>query len=597
MLPEHKSAISSAISSALVKAFLPLAEFAALPVDEQPSIQLELPKQAQHGDISCNIAMQLVKLLKKPPRIIAQDIITALDTSLQTLVDDIQIAGAGFINFYLNQTTKTQVLNRILQPKLPFGFTNDTTQNIILEFVSANPTGPLHIGHGRQAALGDVLAELLHTQGIRVHKEFYYNDAGVQIETLARSVQSRLKGLTPQHSDWPANAYNGEYIQDIADAFQQKACIHVQDMGSIQANGDITDINNIRRFAVAYLRQEQDTDLQAFGLKFDHYYLESSLYSDGKVQDVVETLQNLGACYRTQDEKGNALWLKTTDYGDDKDRVMQKSDGSYTYFVPDIAYHLSKFKRGFEHAINIQGFDHHGTTARVRAGLQALKMDIPKDFITYILHKMVTVMRDGEEVKISKRAGSYVTLRDLIEWSGGAMDGTNTMSTSEKQAVWQKGRDAVRFFLLSRKADSEFVFDINLALQQNDENPVYYVQYAHARICSILQKAEQEGYVWHVQQNAWPSTHMLTHESELALLRHLSCYPDMLAESAQNHAPHNLSFYARDLAGFFHAFYNSCKIIQPDQDVLYARLVLIQAVQSVLQSVLTILGISAPIHM
>ncbi len=347
----------------------------------------------------------------------------------------------------------------------------------MVEFVSANPTGPLHVGHGRQGALGDAMAALLQSQGFDVTREFYYNDAGVQIANLALSVQARAKGFKPGDAAWPESAYNGDYIADIAADFLAQKTVAASDGEPVTASGDADDLESIRKFAVTYLRHEQDLDLQAFGVRFDNYYLESSLYADGKVDATVEALVAAGQTY----EQDGALWLRTTDYGDDKDRVMKKSDGTYTYFVPDVAYHVSKWQRGFGQAINVQGSDHHGTIARVRAGLQALDIGIPRGYPDYVLHKMVTVMKNGEEVKISKRAGSYVTLRDLIEWSAGdaadAADGARDLT---------RGRDAVRFFLISRKADTEFVFDVDLARAQSDENPVYYVQYAHARICSVL---------------------------------------------------------------------------------------------------------------
>jgi arginyl-tRNA synthetase len=446
----------------------------------------------------------------------------------------------------------------------------------MIEFVSANPTGPLHVGHGRQAALGDALANLLATQGIKVHREFYYNDAGVQIANLALSVQARLQGLKPGDANWPEQAYNGEYIAEIASAF--KASPDYQE-----------DLESIRKFAVAYLRNEQDIDLKTFGVKFDCYYLESSLYTDGSVNQIVQDLQTIGKTYEAE----GALWLKTTDDGDDKDRVMRKSDGSFTYFVPDVAYHTSKWNRGFEKVINVQGSDHHGTIARVRSGLQGVAQkrgwDIPKTYPDYVLHKMVTVMRHGEEVKISKRAGSYVTVRDLIEWSGGV---TPEMTPEERELALQRGRDAVRFFLISRKADTEFVFDVDLALAQNDENPVFYVQYAHARISSILQ---QWGGKTADLINADLS--LLQSKASDHLLRRLAEYPEVLTNAAAELAPHALAFYLRDLAGDFHTFYNADRVLVDDEPLKLARLALLSATRQVLQNGLRVLGVSAPAKM
>ena len=452
----------------------------------------------------------------------------------------------------------------------------------MIEFVSANPTGPLHVGHGRQAALGDALANLLATQGIRVHREFYYNDAGVQIANLALSVQARLDGLKPGDPHWPEQAYNGEYIADIAQAFKGSPA----DVSSASAEDRL---ETIRQFAVAYLRNEQDIDLKIFGVQFDCYYLESSLYTDGSVTQIVQDLNQVGKTYESE----GALWLNTTVDGDDKDRVMRKSDGSFTYFVPDVAYHTSKWQRGFEKVINVQGSDHHGTIARVRSGLQGVAQKrgwtIPKAYPDYVLHKMVTVMRNGEEVKISKRAGSYVTVRDLVEWSGGV---TDEMNEAERALALQRGRDAVRFFLISRKADTEFVFDIDLALQQNDENPVFYVQYAHARICSILQQ-------WGGQASELMAADLSLLDSKAAdhLLRRLAEYPEMLATAATELAPHALAFYLRDLAGDFHTFYNADRVLVDDPALKLARLALLSATRQVLQNGLKLLGVSAPAKM
>jgi arginyl-tRNA synthetase len=443
----------------------------------------------------------------------------------------------------------------------------------MIEFVSANPTGPLHVGHGRQAALGDALANLLESQGVEVHREFYYNDAGAQIHNLAVSVQARLRGLNPQSPSWPEQAYNGEYIADIAQAYSEN-------------KSDPNDLEAIRQFAVAYLRKEQDIDLNTFGVRFDQFYLESSLYTDGSVEKIIKDLKEIDKTYEAE----NALWLRTTIDGDDKDRVMRKSDGSYTYFVPDVAYHINKWSRGFEKVINVQGSDHHGTIARVRSGIQGVAQKrnwpIPSSYPDYVLHKMVTVMRDGQEVKLSKRAGSYVTLRDLIEWSGGV---SAAMTQAERDLALQRGRDAVRFFLISRKADTEFVFDVNLALQQNDENPVFYVQYAHARICSILQQ-------WGGSETELLHANLGLLESKAAdhLLRRLSEYPEVLANAANDLAPHAVAFYLRDLAGDLHTFYNADRVLVDDAQLKLARLALLSACRQVIENGLKILGVSAP---
>jgi len=422
----------------------------------------ENPKVAAHGDYACTAAMQLAKALKSNPRQLAQQLVDALlaTPAYAQWVDALEIAGPGFLNVKLKAAAKQQIVREVLEAGACFGQQPAKEQRVLVEFVSANPTGPLHVGHGRQAALGDAICNLFQTQGWNVHREFYYNDAGVQIQTLANSTQLRAKGFKPGDAEWPDAAYNGDYIQDIADDFLARKTVKADDR-EFTASGDVDDLDGIRQFAVAYLRHEQDLDLKAFQVKFDHYYLESSLYTSGRVEQAVNKLIDAGKTY----EQDGALWLRSTDYGDDKDRVMRKSDGGYTYFVPDVAYHITKFERGFGKVINIQGTDHHGTIARVRAGLQAANVGIPEGYPDYVLHTMVRVVKGGEEVKISKRAGSYVTLRDLIEWTS---------------------KDAVRFFLLSRKPDTEYTFDVDLAIQQNNDNPVFYVQYAHARICSVL---------------------------------------------------------------------------------------------------------------
>lgn len=545
--------------------------------DLTPNIVLERPRDPSHGDIACNIAMQLAKPLKTNPRELATRLVAALLAEPQAagLVESADVAGPGFINLRVAASAKQSVVRTILETGAAFGRgSSGAGHHAIIEFVSANPTGPLHVGHGRQAALGDALSALFESQGHEVTREFYYNDAGVQIATLANSVQARARGFKPGDAEWPESAYNGDYIQDIADDFLAKKTVSASDGEPATASGDVNDIESIRRFAVTYLRNEQDRDLQAFGVKFDNYYLESSLYSDGKVEAAVQALVDAGVTY----EQDGALWLKTTDYGDDKDRVMRKSDGTYTYFVPDVAYHIQKFRRGFDQAINIQGSDHHGTIARVRAGLQAVNIGIPQGYPDYVLHKMVTVMKNGEEVKISKRAGSYVTVRDLIEWSG---NGDIT-----------RGRDAVRFFLISRKADTEFVFDVDVALKTSDENPVYYVQYAHARICSVL--AQWGG---DESQLAGVDLAPLTAPREATLLNTLSAYPEMLERAKAELGPHQVAFYLRELAGELHSYYNAERVLVDDEAVKMARLALMAATRQVLRNGLALIGVSAPAKM
>ena len=524
----------------------------------------ESPKQAAHGDLACTAAMQLAKPLKKNPRELAQALIDALSrrSAAQQWVDAMEIAGPGFINLRLKAAAKQAVVGAVLAGGASFGHQSAQAKQVMVEFVSANPTGPLHVGHARQAALGDALCNLFETQGWKVQREFYYNDAGVQIATLANSTQARIKGLKPGDAGWPEPAYNGDYIADIAADFMAKKTVKADDR-EFTASGQPDDLDGIRQFAVAYLRHEQDLDLQAFSVRFDHYFLESSLYTSHRVEQTVARLVASGKTF----EEGGALWLRTTDYGDDKDRVMRKSDGTYTYFVPDVAYHLDKFERGFAKAINIQGTDHHGTIARVRAGLQASGMGIPRGYPDYVLNTMVRVMRGGAEVKISKRAGEYVTLRDLIDWTS---------------------KDAVRFFLISRKADTEFTFDVDLALKQNDENPVFYVQYAHARINSVLAQRPDADL-----RSADVS--LLSAPSEIALMLKLGDYPEMLARAAADLAPHDVAFYLRDVAGAFHSYYAAERFLVDDNaELTRARLALLAATRQVLRNALAVLGVSAP---
>ena len=533
----------------------------------------ESPKVAAHGDLATTAAMQLAKPLKLNPRQLAENLKAELlsQAAFQRWVDAIEIAGPGFINIRLKPESKQEIVREVLGQGAQFGYQASNGQRMLVEFVSANPTGPLHVGHGRQAALGDAICNLFTTQGWDVHREFYYNDAGVQIHTLANSTQLRAKGFKPGDECWPVDPenpaskafYNGDYIQDIADDFLAKKTVAADDR-SYTASGDVEDLESIRNFAVAYLRHEQDKDLQAFNLKFDEYYLESSLYTSGRVDQTVSKLVANGKTY----DKDGALWLKSTDYGDDKDRVMRKQDGSYTYFVPDVAYHIAKWERGFTKVVNIQGTDHHGTIARVRAGLQAANVGIPLGYPDYVLHTMVRVVKGGEEVKIGKRAGGYITLRDLIEWTS---------------------KDAVRFFLLSRKPDTEYTFDVDLAVAKNNDNPVYYVQYAHARISSVL--AAWGGDVATLQG---VDLSALQSPQAQALMLLLAKYPEMLTAAANDEAPHDVTFYLRELAACYHSYYDAERILVDDEAVKLARLALVAATAQVLHNGLAVLGVSAP---
>lgn len=542
----------------------------ALASENLPAVTIGYTTNDDHGDFACNIAMQLAKAEKKGPRQVAEIILANIDDQDQLLAK-VEIAGPGFINFFIAPSAWHRCLLEIESIGTGYGRTDSgKKQKVQVEFVSANPTGPLHIGHGRGAAIGDALCRILDASGWDVTREFYYNDAGAQISNLALSVQARCLGIEPDDPRWPADGYQGEYIKDVAKAYLERDTVTASDQ-QITATGDPQDLEAIRHFAVAYLRREQDQDLAAFDVAFDVYTLESSLYTDGKVESTVQQLIANNHTY----EKDGALWLRTTDFGDDKDRVMRKADGGYTYFVPDVAYHLAKWERGFTRVINEQGADHHSTITRVRAGLQALDKGIPKGWPEYVLHQMVTVLRGGEEVKISKRAGSYVTLRDLID---------------------EVGRDATRFFFIMRKPDSQLVFDIDLAKQQSNDNPVYYVQYAHARICSIFENAADKGYSVPTRPQL-DRLQQLTSPEELKLVKMLANLPDTVDEAASQFEPHKLVYYLNELAGLFHSFYNKNRVISEELELTEARLYLLSCTRLVLKNTLDILGITAPERM
>jgi arginyl-tRNA synthetase len=591
MLTEHKNRLAALFAQAASELCRASGDDLAL-----PEVVLDRPRQASHGDLACNLALQLARPLKGAPAKIAQQLaarVRELDLAegAGALIEALEVAGPGFINIRLCDDARRQVIGRVLSLGEAFG-RGDRGEGrpVVVEFVSANPTGPLHVGHGRQAALGDALSALLEADGWKVTREFYYNDAGAQIDNLARSVQARARGIATDDPSFPADGYRGEYIADIAGDYLACATVSAERVEPVTASGNPDDLDAIRRFAVACLRREQEIDLRAFGVRFDNYFLESSLYADGRVQRAVDALIAAGKTF----EEGGALWLRSTDYGDDKDRVMRKSDGGYTYFVPDVAYHLNKWQRGFQRAINVQGSDHHGTIARVRAGLQALGAGIPAGYPDYVLHKMVTVMRGGEEVKISKRAGSYVTLRDLINWSGELRDEAGSLTGHDEQ----RGRDAVRYFLVSRKADSEFVFDVDLALARGDENPVYYVQYAHARLCSVL--AQWGGDAAALAGRAAAATldlSTLVSPREFALLARMAELPQRIGEAVDELAPHALAYYLKDLAAEIHAYYNAERVLVDDEATRQARLALVLAARQVLRNGLALLGVSAPDRM
>jgi len=523
---------------------------------------IERPRDPSFGDWATNAAMVLAKPLRKKPRDIAEALVREIDRGRAGL-SAAEIAGPGFINFRVATGSIAKGLTALVVAGERFGTsTTGANKPVNVEFVSANPTGPLHVGHGRQAALGDAIASLLRNTGWVVTREFYYNDAGAQIENLAASVQARVRELAGREAAIPEGGYHGEYIRDIAQRYVE----------TYPSDQFAEDLETVRRFAVEELRKEQDRDLQAFGVKFDVYYLESSLYADSKVEETIARLKNAGHTY----EQDGALWLRTTDYGDDKDRVVLRSKekgGMPTYFVPDVAYHITKWQRGFTRSINVQGADHHSTVTRVRGGLQAVDMGIPQGYPEYVLHQMVTVMRGGEEVKISKRAGSYVTVRDLVD---------------------EVGRDAVRYFFLMRKGDSQLVFDVDLARSQSDENPVYYIQMAHARMSGIFRVGEIDAATITGQDS---DLSVLALPEEQELIKSLLDYPRLVQDAADALEPHRVATYLHDLAGKAHQWYHKAHVLNEPDAITKARLVLARATQIVLRNGLSLLGISAPDRM
>lgn len=562
----YSLAMKEQLSRLISQALDSLVDQGALPGGSPHQIQIDRTRDPSHGDLASNIALTLAKAAGKNPRELAALICAALPPA--RFLARTEIAGPGFINFFLSEASNQSVIREILQQGEAYGCSDaGQGRKVQVEYVSANPTGPLHVGHGRGAAVGDCICRLLEASGWAVTREFYYNDAGQQINNLALSVQARCKGLRPDHPDWPEDGYRGDYISDVAQAYLRGDRIDASDQ-HVDSSADPEKLDDIRRFAVAYLRREQDLDLQAFAVHFDNYFLESSLYDDGEVGATVQRLVSCGHTY----ELDGALWLRTTDFGDDKDRVMRKSDGGYTYFLPDVAYHLNKWQRGFERVINEQGADHHSTVTRVRAGLQALESGIPSGWPEYVLHQMVTVMRDGEEVKLSKRAGSYVTLRDLID---------------------EVGRDATRYFLAARAPNSQLTFDINLATSQSNDNPVYYIQYAHARACSVMRKLEEQAWEW-FPESALAQLDQLVEEHEKALLRQLARYPEVVAGAAGASEPHTVATYLRELAADFHTWYNAHKMLVEDPALRNARVALCEAVRQVVANGLGLLGVSAP---
>lgn len=535
----------------------------------EADVQLERPRDASHGDLATNVALTLARTLKRSPREIADEIAERLDLDRAGVVG-VEVAGPGFLNFRLASGAVASAVSEILEADAEFGRSDiGGGADVMVEFVSANPTGPLHLGHGRQAALGDAIASLLDWTGWSVHREFYYNDSGRQMDLLALSVRARYRQALGKDEPLPEDGYRGEYVKDVAEAL-------VDDVGETYLDDDSQEaLDAIRVHAVRMLREEQDRDLGEFRVRFDEYFLESSLYEGGLVDQTIEDLRSTGLVY----EKDDATWLETSKFGDQKDRVMVRGNGQPTYFLPDVAYHMTKWTRGYQRVINVQGSDHHGTVDRVRAGLQAL--GLPAGYPEYVLHQMVRVEKDGEEVKFSKRAGSGMTLRELYE---------------------QVGVDVTRYFFQMRKPDAHLLFDMDVALDQSDKNPVYKVQYAHARMCSIFRKAELDP----AQIDAaGVDLSVLGHDLELELIKELGDFPAIIERAARDAAPHVVCDYLEQSAGAANSWYHAgnpsrhpeLAVLTDDPMLRNARLALARAVQIVLRNGLTLLGIDAPEEM
>lgn len=529
------------------------------------SFRMERPKDPTHGDWASNVALALASRLRRPPRQIAEELAQRLG-ALEG-VDRIEVAGPGFLNFRLGAGEVGDALRRILHENRRYGRADEGRgRRIMVEFVSANPTGPLHLGHGRQAALGDAIANLLEWTGWDVHREFYFNDAGRQMDRLAESVRARLVQAQGGDEPVPEGGYLGEYVAEIAQALLAE-CADKQATPSLDA---------MRLFAVARLRKEQEADLEAFRVRFDEFYPETRLYDDGRVDATIRALDATGLAYRAD----GALWLRTTRFGDQKDRVMVKRDGSPTYFLPDVAYHMSKWERGFRHVVNVQGSDHHSTVDRVRAGLQALGR--PEGYPEYVLHQMVTVERGGEEVRFSKRAGSYATLADLVA---------------------ETGVDVARYFFLMRRPEAHLTFDLDVALDQSDQNPVYKVQYAHARLCRLERLAEASRV--DADPEAEADLSRLTAPPEHELAAHLTEFPAFLARAAAQRAPQVLCGYLEKTAGLANSWYQAghpsrrpdLAALSDDPVLRAARMTLARATRIVLRNGLAVLGVSAPHEM
>ncbi|MDX2494225.1 MAG: arginine--tRNA ligase [Desulfuromusa sp.] len=523
-------------------------------------VQLEIPKNPEHGDFSTNLAMTLAKPERKAPRKIAEILVTALQGT--SLCDKIEIAGPGFINFRLAATCWYEVLDQIMQQDEKYGYSQvGAGKKIQVEFVSANPTGPLHIGHGRGAVVGDAVAAVLQAAGFEVQREYYVNDAGNQVLTLGRSILLRLRELQGDIIEFPEDGYQAAYIVDLAAKYRSE-------QGELNDVAEAEAIASCSRFGIVEILKWIEADLKSFGIHFDHWFSEQNLYDQGMVDQELLKLKEKGLSF----EEDGALWLRTTEYGDDKDRVLIKSDGSYTYFASDVAYHMEKFDRGFDQVIDVWGADHHGYIPRMKAMLAGLGH--PPEALEVLLIQMVNLLRDGKPFIMGKRSGNFITLKEVID---------------------EVGCDACRFFFLMRRCDSQLDFDLELAKQQSSDNPVYYVQYAHARVCSINRNAAESGI--EQLQSGQVDYSRLELAEELALVKQLARFPETVVGAALSYEPHRIIFYLQDLAAQFHSYYNRHRVLVDDPATTRARLCLVNSVRIVLANALQMLGMSAPERM
>ncbi|MCH4503543.1 arginine--tRNA ligase [Staphylococcus haemolyticus] len=548
IIEKVKSTLIEEIKASIEKANL---------AEDIPEIKVEIPKDTKNGDYSTNIAMVLTKVAKRNPREIAQAIVDNLDTS-KANVKQVDIAGPGFINFYLDNQYLTAVIPEAINKGDKFGCAEESKNtNILLEYVSANPTGDLHIGHARNAAVGDSLANILIAAGYNVTREYYINDAGNQITNLARSIETRFfEALGDTSHEMPADGYNGKDIIEIGKDLADK---HPE----MKDYSDEERLKTFRQLGVDYEMDKLKKDLADFNVHFDNWFSETSLYENGAIDNTLAKMNELGYTY----EADGATWLRTSDFKDDKDRVLIKKDGTYTYFTPDTAYHYNKINRGNDILIDLMGADHHGYINRLKASLETFGVDSNR--LEIQIMQMVRLMQDGVEVKMSKRTGNAITLREIMD---------------------EVGIDAARYFLTMRSPDSHFDFDLELAKEKSQDNPIYYAQYAHARICSILKQAKEQG----VEVTADADFSTITNEKSIDLLKKVAEFEPTIESAAENRAPHRLTNYIQDLASAFHKFYNAEKVLTDDAEKTKAHIALVDAVRITLHNALALVGVSAP---